>query len=104
MAKELIRKVGKYAILLYRDNINGIAWIEDGSAGIGHSCHPNISASGSVAGMKKLGYWGKLDKTVQSHGFKYNISKFVIDIDNNFDNIVANECMCQECLRRNVIR
>lgn len=55
MARKMIRKINKYATL-YRDDKNGIAWIEDGSAGLEHSCHPNIAASGSVIGMKNLGY------------------------------------------------
>ena len=101
MMKELIRKVGKYATL-YRDNRTGIAWIEDGSAGIGHPWHPNIDASGSVHGMKQMGYWNRTDKILLSHGFKYNISKFVIDEANDYDVIVSNECRCQECLKRRV--
>lgn len=99
MAKKLISKIDEHATL-YRDDRNGIAWIEDGSVGLGLSCHPNIDASGSVAGMKNLGYWGKKDRVIQSHGFKYNIDKFVIDIENQYDLIVANECMCQGCIER----
>lgn len=99
MAKELIRKVGKYATL-YRDDKTGIAWIEDGSTGLIHSCHPNIGSSGSVYGMKKMGYWDKTDKIIASHGFKYNISKFVIDKASDYDVIASNECRCQECLKR----
>lgn len=102
MAKQSIKKVGEYATL-YRDDRNGIAWIENGSTGLGHSCHPNIDASGSVSGMKNRGYWDKTDKVIQSHGFKYNISRFVIDKENEFDRIVADECMCQECLKRRKI-
>ena len=72
MAKVKIREVKPFAIL-YRDDKNGIAWIEDGSSGCGFSVHANIDASGSVIGMKKLGYWGKKDRTIRSHGFIYNI-------------------------------
>lgn len=99
MAKEFIREIRPYA-KLYRDSINGIAWIEDGSTGLGYSCHPNIDITGSVAGMKKLGYWGKSDKVVRSHGFQYNISRFAIDEEKKLDLIAAEECMCQECLKR----
>lgn len=99
MAKKLIRKIDEHATL-YRDDRNGIAWIEDGSTGCGHSCHANIDASGSVTGMKNLGYWDKEDRVIQSHGFKYNIDTFVIDKENQYDLIVADECMCQGCSDR----
>lgn len=99
MAKKLIRKIDEYATL-YRDDKNGIAWIEDGNTGFGHSCHANIDASGSVMGMKNLGYWDKEDRVIQSHGFKYNIDTFVVDKENQYDLIVANECMCQGCADR----
>ena len=38
---------------------NGIATIYDPSTGLIHSCHPNISTTGSIRGMKRLGYWGE---------------------------------------------
>lgn len=97
--KNLVRKVNEYAEL-YRDDRNGIAWIEDHSTGLGVSVHPNISASGSVAGMKSLGYWGKLDRTIRSHGFIYNIDRFACDKDDCFQKIVSNECLCQACIER----
>lgn len=97
--KQFIREITPYA-KLYRDNRNGIAWIEDGSTGLGHSCHPNISQSGSVIGMKQLGYWGREDRTVRSHGWVYNIDRFAIDTKDKLDLIVANECMCQACIER----
>ena len=99
MAKQLIREINKYT-KLYRDDKNGIAWIEDGSTGFWHSCHPNIAANGSVIGMKNMGYWGKKDRVVQSHGFKYNIDRFIIDRNDPLDVIVARECRCQACLNR----
>ena len=84
----------------YRDTNNGIAWIEDGSTGLGISVHPNLDKSGSVTGMKKLGYWDKSDRIVLSHGWKYNIDRFVCDKKNDLEMIVADECMCQVCLKR----
>lgn len=99
MARKMIRKINKYATL-YRDDKSGIAWIEDRSTGLEHSCHPNIAASGSVIGMKNLGYWDRKDRVVQSHGFKYNISRFVIDRNDYLDLIVEKECRCQACLNR----
>lgn len=61
MAKKLIKEIRPY-VKLYRDTNNGIAWIEDGSTGLGISVHPNLDKSGSVTGMKKLGYWDKSDR------------------------------------------
>ncbi len=99
MAKQFIKKIEPYK-KLYRDDKNGIAWIEDGSTGLGISVHPNIDKSGSVTGMKNLGYWDKSDRIVQSHGWKYNIDRFVCDKENELEMIVSNECMCQACIER----
>lgn len=97
--KQFIRKIEEH-FNLYRDDKNGIAWIEDERTGIGISVHGNISSSGSVSGMKAHGYWGKKDRTVRSHGWIYNIDSFVCDKDNELEMIVANECRCQGCLER----
>ena len=97
MSKTLVLNVSPYA-KLYRDNDTGIAWIEDGSTGLGHSAHPNIDVTGSVKGMKERGYWDKDDQIVKSHGFYYDISKFVATDD--LDNIVADYCLCEECRKR----
>jgi hypothetical protein len=77
---------------LYRDTRTGLAWIEDGSTGCGHSCHPNIDASGSVRGMKKLGYWAEDARTVRSHGFVYNIDR--LSISDKMDEIAREHCQC----------
>jgi hypothetical protein len=55
-----------------------VVTIENNSVGIGHSAHANIDASGSVKGMKSLGYWGKNDVTLKQGGFIYNLSTVVI--------------------------
>lgn len=99
MAKQFIRDVKPYA-KLYRDTTTGIAWIEDVSSGCGWSVHSNIDITGSVRGMKYLGYWGKKDRTVRSHGYIYNIDTFICDKDNEFQTILANECRCQGCCDR----
>lgn len=39
--------------------------------------HPSIHYTGSVKGMKKLGYWGKKDKCVRQGQYVYNLSKTV---------------------------
>lgn len=37
--------------------------------------HPSIHYTGSVAGMKKLGYWNKSDICVRCGQYIYNISQ-----------------------------
>lgn len=97
--KQFIRKIEEH-VNLYRDDKSGIAWIEDGRTGLGISVHANIDSSGSVSGMKALGYWRKKDRTVRSHGWIYNIDSFVCDKDNKLEMIVADECRCQGCIER----
>ena len=92
MAKTLIREIRPY-VKLYRDPKTGIAWIENGSTGTATSIHPNIASSGSVAGMKKRGYWGTNDRTVKSHGFIYNID-IPLPIRDDDDRAVLNTCNC----------
>jgi len=91
MAKTLIRKIGPYATL-YRDRKSGVAWVEDTHSGTGHSAHPNIDASGSVAGMKRKGWWGKKDRTARAHGFIYNID--ILHVSDDYDVIAARACQC----------
>lgn len=97
MAKRLIKEIKPYVKLFINDS-TGIAWIENGSTGNVHSAHPNIDASGSIKGMKKLGYWNKEDVTVKYNGTIYNISKFVAT--DEFDKIVAEYCNCEKCIER----
>ena len=77
---------------LYRDSRTGLAWVEDGHTGSQHSAHPNIDASGSVRGMKKLGYWGELDNVVRCRGTIYNISRVVVD--DELDELARQHCQC----------
>jgi len=39
--------------------------------------HPSIHYTGSVRGMKKLGYWGKDDICVRCGQYIYNLSRTV---------------------------
>ena len=82
-------------LTLKRDDSTGIAWIEDTHCGLGHSCHANISVTGSVRGMKDRGYWGQKDRTVSSHGWIYNIDIFIATDD--LDKIAADHCQCAAC-------
>ncbi len=97
--KQFIREIEEN-VNLYRDDKSGIAWIEDGRTGLEINVHANIHSSGSVTGMKNLGYWGKKDRTARSHGFIYNIDSFVCDKENELKMIVADECRCQGCIER----
>ena len=102
MSKRFVKEIKPYCNLYIDDN-TGIAWIEDGSTGNGHSVHPNIDITGSVKGMKKLGYWKKHDKIVRSHGFQYNVS--VLSVSDDLDKIVLDYCDCVSCReRRNKIK
>ena len=108
MAKQFIREIEPHRNL-YRDNRSGIAWIEDGCTGLGISIHPNIDTSGSVRGMRHLGYWGRKDRVARSHGFIYNIDQICFDWDKGdpmraLEDIVANECRCQACIERRIIK
>ena len=97
MAKVLVRNLTLYQNL-YQDPKSGLAWIEDGLTGLYHSVHANIHRTGSVTGMKKLGYWNKKDRIVRTNGYIYNIDTFVID--SAMDGVVADYCMCEACRSR----
>ena len=94
---ELIAHVGDWKDV-YRNVNTGIAFVQDGSTGIQHSCHANIDASGSIRGMKERGYWGKKDRCIKCNGFIYNIDTLVIHDD--LDRIASDNCMCQACKER----
>lgn len=99
MAKtlEYVKHIGDYKDL-YRNTNTGIAFINDGSTGLRHSCHSNIDASGSIRGMKERGFWGKKDRCIKCNGFIYNIDTLVIHDD--LDRIASENCMCQACKAR----
>lgn len=97
--RQIIRQIRPYATLC-RDDKTGLAWIEDGSTGCKVSIHANIDSTGSVRGMKELGYWNKKDRTIRCSGFIYNIDSFVCDKENELEMIVADECRCQGCMER----
>lgn len=41
------------------------------------SRHPSIHCTGSVSGMKKLGFWGKDDCCVRCGQYIYNLSQYI---------------------------
>lgn len=89
--KQLIAHLNAHANV-YRDRKTGIAWVEDYRTGTGHTCHPSISETGSIRGMKQQGYWGKDDLIVKSHGFYHNIDRLVVSDD--LDEIARQYCRC----------
>lgn len=82
----------------FRDVKTGIFYIKNGRIGIEHCCHANIDGTGSVRGMKKLGYWKRKDRCIRSHGAVYNIDTLVIH--DCIDQIAADYCMCVACRER----
>lgn len=101
MARKSFVRVLRPYVELHRDPRTGLAWIEDGRTGNGHSAHPNIAASGSIRGMKSRGHWGKSDRCIRSHGFIYNIDRVAVT-RGTFDRIACEECRCVGCKDRRV--
>ena len=95
---ELVREINKNA-KLYRGN-GGIAIIKDGNTGNIVSVHPNISSTGSVRGMKQLGYWDKNARTVKCGSYIYNIDSFCCNFRDELEVIVSKECNCEGCIKR----
>lgn len=89
--RRFVREIRPH-VELFRDPVTGLAWVEDGTTGAGHSCHANIDVTGSVTGMKNRGYWSKADRVVRSHGFAYNIDTFIVS--DELDAIAAQHCQC----------
>lgn len=96
--KVLLREIAPH-VKLYRDAKTGIAWIEDGTCGLGYSCHSNIDSSGSVRGMKDRGYWEQKDRTIRSHGWIYNIDSLIVTSE--YDEIARQHCQCGADHNRN---
>lgn len=91
---KLICQIDKH-INLYKDMKNGIAFITNGDTGDLHGAHPCIDKSGSVKGMKNIGYWKKDARSVRSNGLIYNISECLIcNSLSVLDIICAAHCTC----------
>jgi hypothetical protein len=52
-----------------------ISMVTDGSTGTATHSHAVIDASGSVKGMKNLGYWKKGDRVVKAWGSWFNLDQ-----------------------------
>jgi hypothetical protein len=99
MAKrnEILRELQPH-VTLCRDRVTGVAWVEDGRSGLGHSCHPNIDETGSPQGMVKRGYWKRSDRLAHSHGFIYNVERVVVT--DELDKVAQEACRCVACAER----
>lgn len=97
--KHLIDQLSDH-VNLYIDPDTGIAWVEDGSTGCGHSAHPNIDATGSVAGMKNQGFWYEDARCVESHGYIYNVD--AVYISSEYDRVAGDACSCIACWPRRI--
>lgn len=97
MAKIKIKEIAPHKTL-YRCSITGIAWVEDGSSGTGHSAHANIHKTGSVQGMKRQKYWKHMDRVERTNNFIYNIDTLIIS--DELDQIAADHCLCRACRER----
>jgi len=98
MSEKTKIKTLKEHIELHRCPRTGVAWVSDGSSGLGHSCHPNIDATGSVDGMRLQGYWGDKHRVRKTGGFIYNID--MLCTSDELDRIAAEHCECEACLVR----
>ena len=89
--KTFVKNLAEYIELHFCER-TGIAWVADGTTGSGHSCHPNIDVTGSVRGMKNLGYWHKEARTKRSNRFIYNIDRLVVT--DKWDEVARQHCRC----------
>ena len=47
--------------------------------------YASIDATGSVRGMKKLGFWGKKDTCIRCGKYIYNVDRRVVTYVNHFE-------------------
>ena len=97
--KTLVKQIEEY-VELHVCPRTGVAWVENGNTGCGHSAHSNIDATGSIRGMKNLGHWKQDARTRKTHGFIYNIDSYVVT--DMYDEVAAKACRCAACNERRV--
>lgn len=86
MAKQLIHAVRPH-VKLYRDPETGIAWVEDGETGCGHSAHPNIDRTGNA---RKV--YGRNARLVECRRWVYNTD--VVVVTDELDELARQHCRC----------
>lgn len=101
MKQKVVKKIDEET-LIYRDERTGMAFAK--KRGENFSIHPNIHKSGSVKGMKKLGFWGKKDRVVRVGDFSYNTDIIVFDYADSklreLEEEIAKHCLCVGCISR----
>lgn len=70
------------------DPHTGLAWIEDGTAGVAHSAHPNVEAN--KYSRRKYFDW------IECRGFLYSPDIFR---STELDKLAARYCQCPSCQR-----
>lgn len=80
-----------------RHYASGIVTVYDGRGYVG-SVHANIHKTGSVRGMKNLGYWRREARCVPGGEWVYNIDTYVVT--DELDELAAELCQCKGCLER----
>lgn len=67
------------------DPATGIVWIEDGTAGVSHSAHPNVEANKVTRKKREYSGWR------ESHGFLFSPETFC---STELDRLAAKYCQC----------
>lgn len=81
------KRLGEYRHAKY-DPLSGLVWIEDGTAGIAHSAHPNVEANKYSRKDKRFVGW------IEVRGFLYSPERFV---STDLDRLAAEYCKCPTC-------
>lgn len=68
------------------DPSTGLVWIEDGTAGVAHSAHPNVEAN-KITRRQHPG-------RIEVRGFLYSRDRFA---STDLDKIAAKYCRCPGC-------
>ena len=81
------KQLGQYQRPKY-DPQTGLVWIEDGTAGVSHSAHPNVEANRFNRRKYQAQGW------VESHGFLFSPEVFR---STELDHLAARYCRCNGC-------
>lgn len=73
------------------DPATGLAWIEDGTAGVSHSAHPNVEANKYTRKDRRFSGWAQ---SGPSRAFLYSPERF---ISTELDALAAAYCQCHAC-------
>lgn len=71
------------------DPATGLVWIEDGTAGVAHSAHPNVEANRITRKLREYAGW------IEVRGFLYSPEVFA---STDLDKLAAKYCQCSPCI------